>query len=290
MEIRRGIIVEDTNNRITITKIIDTALSLISKNIVNLIIIGAIFLIPVGIMAQINELYGMSINEGVTINSGIPEFGITWYGVIITIMNYIISFVLGSFATSSVIKLLYEKYKDNSISWKESISFSLDRKGKILKVNLVLALINLAIVVVIFIIGMILTLILSYIGALIFSGVMIIYAALAMPILQMYISVLVIKDCESSKVYNLTNTLFKGEAFKNNIKRVAAIGAISSLVLIISENLIDIKLFGPVIVMVITYLIECFISASDNIIAYEELGNYESIIEHDDQNNDGYDW
>lgn len=276
---------ENYNSPLKLGEIISRGFETLVKNIADVLIIGAIFLIPVALFKAATNGVGISIEYTSIFEQSIPNINYSGAGILVAVLNTVLDFLFGIYASSSVIKLLYERSKGNYITFKEAIAYSFENKGKIFIVNLVLSLILIGIGIIFAIVIMILTLILSFIGILLAFIAILVFGALLISIFPMYISVLVIKDLEISDVYQTTNSFYKGEAFKRNIGRALGIGFMCLILSLIVGFVDGIPFLGAIIVTIGGFIISSLVSSCNNIIVEDELPEYEYDILGDDSNN-----
>lgn len=207
--------------------------------------------------------------------------------IILIIFSIIIAGVISLFGALVIIKILDDANRGNEISWKRAAKYIWERKWSLLGLNILVSIMMSASIMVLFIIGIVLSLITFGIGALIVIPAIIAIMFLFMPMSSLFNSVSIVRGLGITDAIRETFLLFKKQYFLKTIARIATIAGIM-LGVGISLTIIDfIPFIGGISMIIGQIILMIYLYAYLNVFVLDRMNSSNGDILGIDDNNSG---
>lgn len=199
--------------------------------------------------------------------------------VIIMAVVGLVYYIAFWIANGAVIKILNEAENYNYITWKEGLQYSWNNKKNIILLNLFIGLFAFIGGLIFAIVAILVVLATCGIGLIIIIPLYIFVAAITVPIINIYLSTMVIKDLGVMDSVRETNKIFTKDNFKNISLKMLVVGGCYSVVPIVGSVMSLIPIIGTIIMSILGVLAMVFVMSCNTIIVKDEIidEKYEDI-------------
>lgn len=207
--------------------------------------------------------------------------------IILIIFTAIISGVISLFGCLVIIKVLDDANKGNEISWKKATKYIWERKWNLLGLNILVNIMMSASIMVLFIVGILLSLITLGIGAFVVIPTIIAIVFLCIPMSSLFNSVIIVRGLGITDAIRETFLLFKKEYFLETIARIASIAGIYLGVVISLSILQFIPFIGSITLILGQFMLMIYLYAYLNVFVLDRMNNSNGDILGINDNNSG---
>lgn len=284
-------VVQERGRRLFISEILSRALDICKNSAMEIlktigIFIAPAIIIPIVIITALimtvvlGSMYRYSNFELLLGAVGIGS-------IILIIFTAIISGVISLFGCLVIIKVLDDANRGNEISWKKAAKYIWERKWSLLGLNILVSIMMCASFMVLFIIGIVLSLITFGIGAFVIIPAIIAIVFLCIPMSSLFNSVSIVRGLGITDTIRETFLLFKKQYFLETIARIAAIAGIY-LGAIISLSIVDfIPFIGSISMIIGQLILMIYLYAYLNVFVLDRMNSSNGDILGIDDNNSG---
>lgn len=276
----RGDILEERTKQLFITEILSRAFNLCKDNALEILKVIGIFIAPAMILPVIifttlittaflgasmySYSYPYSYLDGISAALGAGT-------ILLVIIIAILSAILSLFGMSVITKILDDANKGNEVSWRSATKYVWERKWRILGLNILVGIMIVAVMIVLFFLGLLLSLITLGIGAIIVIPVILALIFICIPITNLFNSVLIVMDLGVIDAMRETFLLFKKGYFWSTIGRLAVISAIYIVLAILLGLFEVLPIIGFIITILGQFVLTSYISAYLNVFVLDRV-------------------
>lgn len=282
-------VVQERGRRLFISEILSRALDICKDSAIEILKTIGIFIAPaiiipiIIITALIMTVVLGSMYRYSNFELLIGAVGIG--SIILIIFTAIISGVISLFGGLVIVKVLDDANKGNEISWKKAAKHIWERKWSLLGLNILVSIMMSASFMVLFIIGIVLSLITFGIGAFVVIPAIIAIVFLCIPMSSLFNSVSIVRGLGITDAIRETFLLFKKQYFLETIARTAAIAGIY-LGAVISLSILEfIPFIGSISLILGQFILMIYLYAYLNVFVLDRMNSSSGDILGIDDNN-----